>query len=34
MSDSTEQTQPTKSRAWMFLVAAFIILAVIGVLTG
>jgi hypothetical protein len=35
MSKSTpqEETTPTKSKAWMFLVAAFIALVVVGILT-
>ena len=34
MSKSTQEaTTPTKSKAWMFLVAAFIVLVVIGILT-
>ncbi len=34
MSKSTQEaTTPTKNKAWMFLVAAFIVLVVIGILT-
>jgi len=34
MSDSTETQAAPKNNSWMYLVAAFIVLAVIGVLTS
>jgi len=34
MSDTTEAKQAPKNKSWIFLVAAFIALAVVGVLTS
>ena len=34
MSESNQSTAQTKNRSWMFLVAAFVLLAVIGALTS
>lgn len=34
MEESNESKTPFKFKSWMFLVAAFVILAVIGVLTS
>ena len=34
MSEPTQEKSVAKSKAWIFLVAAFIVLAVIGVLTA
>ncbi len=34
MSNATESNDTPKNRSWMYLVAAFIVLAAIGVLTS
>ncbi len=34
MSNATESNDTPKNRSWMYLVAAFIVLATIGVLTS
>ncbi len=32
--ENSEKAAPVKSRAWMFLVGAFVILAIVGTLTS